>query len=113
MIDDRHPLIYLPEAYDGAREEQEDRGVEEEWEESDEGTNIPPLEHHKTDLPLASSKEVGNWAKTAFVLRKPLFEDHGAETGVEAGGETGKPEAVDRDRGTGGFKGDGWVGYVC
>jgi len=86
--------------------------VEEGREESNEGMNIPPLECHKTDLPLASSKEVDNGIRTTVVLREPLFADHGTETGTKAGGEAGEPKAVDCDRETAGVKGDGWVGYV-
>ena len=111
LINDHNCLVHLPEAHNGTREEQEDGGVEEGWEESDEGPNVPPLEHHEANVPLASSMEVDNWVEAAIVLCEPFFEDRGTETGAETGGEASEPEAVDRDRGTGGLEGEGWVGY--
>jgi len=86
--------------------------VEEGREESNDGVNVPPLECHKTDLSLASSKEVDNGVRAAVVLCEPFFTDHGTETGTKAGGETSEPKAVDCDSETAGVKGDGWVGYA-
>ena len=86
--------------------------MEEGWEESDETVDVPPLECPKPDLSLASPKEVDNWIGAAVVLGEPLLADHGSETGSETGGEAGEPKAVDRDRVTGGFIGDGWIGNV-
>ena len=86
--------------------------MEEGWEESDDNVNLPSLEGLKSDLSLASPKEVDNGVGATVVLREPLFADHGTETRSETGGEAGEPKAVDRDRETGGFEGDGWVGNV-
>ena len=74
--------------------------------------NVPPPECYITDLSLASTNEIDDRVYTAAVLHEPLFTDHGAETGTKTGGETSKPNAVDRDREAGGPKGNGWVGYV-
>jgi len=74
--------------------------------------NVPPLECPITNLALASSNEVDDRVRTAVVLREPFFTDHGAETGAETGGETSEPKAVDRDRGSAGLEGGGWVEYV-
>ena len=75
--------------------------------------SVPSLEGHEADLSLTSSKEADNRVRTAVVLREPLFTDHCTKTGTKTGGEAGEPKTVDRDRETGGLKGDGWVGYGC
>ena len=112
LIDDSHHFVYFPEVYNGTREEQHDRGVKKGWEESDESVKVPSLECHKADLSLAGSKEI-DWVGTVVVLREPFFTDHGTESGTKTGGKAGEPQAVDRNRETGGLKGNGWVGYVC
>jgi hypothetical protein len=73
---------------------------------------VPPLECHITDLSLASANELDDQVPIVAVLREPLFTNNGPETGTKTGGETGEPEAVDRDREAGGPEGNGWVGYV-
>ena len=112
LIGDPHSLVHWPEVYSGTRKEQEDRGVEEGWEESDKSAEVPPLKCHETDLSPASPKEAGNWINTVVVLREPLLTDHRTEAGTETGGEAGEPKAVDRDRGASGPVWDGWVGYA-
>ena len=87
--------------------------MEEGWEESDESVNAPPLEGPESDLSLASPKEVDNGVGATVVFGEPLLADHGSETGSETCREAGEPEAVDRDRETGGLEGDGWVGCIC
>ena len=86
--------------------------MEEGWEESDEGMNVPHLEGPKADVSLAGSKEVDNRVGASVVFREPLFTDQGTETGTETGGEASEPKAVDRDRETCGLMGNGRVGYV-
>ena len=110
--DNGHPLIQSSEIHDDAREEQENRRVEECRKECDEGVNVQPLECHKSDMSPASAKEADDWVSTTAVFRKPTFTDDGTQTGTETGEEAGKPKAIDRDRRIGGFVRDGWVRHV-
>jgi len=86
--------------------------VEECREECDEGVNVQPLERHKSDMSPASAKEADDRVSTTAVFCEPTFTDNGAQTGTKTGEEAVKPEAIDHDRGIGGFVRDGWVRHV-
>ena len=73
---------------------------------------LPPLDCHITDMSLASAHELHDRARTAAVVREPLFKSYGAEAGTKTCGETNEPKTVDRDRDAGGLEGEGWVGFV-